>query len=581
MVYQFYLQDSRRYSCPSIEDEVFDETKQTISKQFTNTIREDIDTEEDFTDSTLVPNDSSNQDSLGQLRAIREEDEHDNYDAENNDRNELSANDTNEGKLASAVENKRKVFSRQSSSASVKTKVADSFGDSGIETMDSVNNSEIMDQPDVFDISDGEVDDEQRATLSNEFRLSRAVYNDDEDDEDMVDPLHVHESLSRVSSTESLVNLDIESDRRLPHDSAEDLAGERIRNFVNEHTYVEVKPTSPLKQNAEERMNKLSYLQNAILKRSFTAPSLTVHRSKIERPQTARPSLNGIPCSHIDIDLRCETPPKADIKSYRQFTERVRSTRSSNRYQDSYQSNQKMSIIDISESINPEEYLHCQKDRHKFPTRPLTRPRSPMARRAFCPSVKQFRVDSETDELDRICKDRDSRVRRRVQSARPLRRSQSLSVVGNRKHIERPQTATIPYTSSKHEHNRRRDVLVVEPLANADELYPNKSTLTTYHHGFKSIWPIGRKINMIQTKRPFQAFEMNSYSRAIERNQFPFKADHSVKTTTQEPVESNLKLSISKLVTKLEMDTEQVKRPAARNLSLYITPNSIPRAVRW
>lgn len=491
------------------------------------------------------------------------------------------------------MEHKRKLFSRQSSSASLKTKNTDSFGDSGIETMDSVNCSEIRDQPDVFDISDAEMDGDK----GNKSRHPSSVvdmYDNNEDDEDMIDPLHVHESLSRVSSSESLLKLDLESDDRLPQDSSSDYTDERVRHFVNEHTYIEIKPTpSPpseeehlrqeeLKRIAEERISMAQTLERAILKRSFTAPSFTLYRSKLERPQTARPSVNGISCSHIAIDLRCDAPPKADIKSYRQFKERVSSARSSRRDNDKMLHKKEMSVIDISDNIQADS---LNSSRRKWPMRPLTRPKSPVARRIVSPSENQFSIDLETDEFEKRNKDRNKTVRRRAKSAVPLQRSSSpsLSIQGEGRSKVRPLTASLPYTSSRLKEDRKRDVLVVEPFANSDELYPNKSALTTYHHGFKSIWPIGRKINLIQTKRPFRAFEMNSYSRAIERSQLPFKGDHSIKISTQVTDNSTGNTKVitgNKNVIKLEMETEQVKRPAVRKLSLYITPNSTPRAVR-
>ncbi|XP_045181728.2 uncharacterized protein LOC123540609 isoform X2 [Mercenaria mercenaria] len=591
--------NSRRTSVPSITS-VVDEVFELAEQESTVSIESVKETGEDFQDGDSADVKASTPtEGAGQfLGAIREEDEHSNYGIVNNDdeNNVPDANNTSENKFTSALEAKRKLFSRQSSSASLKTKNTDSFGDSGIETMDSVNCSEIRDQPDVFDISDSEADGEKKSKLRRPS-LSDAIYSGNEDDEDMIDPLHVHESLSRVSSSDSLLKLDLESDERLPQDSSDEDAEERVRNFVNEHTYIEIQPTPPratqeeierqveIKRLAEERINRAHTLERAIMQRSFTSPALTLYRSKLERPLTARPSVNGIHCSHIDIDLRCDEPPKADIKSMRQFKERVNSARSSRR-DNQNQFRRNMSVIDISESIYSDENLQNETDRQKWPMRPLTRPRSPVGRKLFSPCEKLFSLDLETDEFERLNQSREKRGRRRAKSAAPLRRSCSPSppVTGVRKNTERPMTASLPYTSSRYENDKKRNVLVVEPLANADELYPNKTTLTTFHHGFRSIWPIGRKINLIQTKKPFQAFEMNSYSRNIERRQFPFKADHNIKTTTQliktSTTETLKNTAGNKNAINLDMKTKQMKRPSVRKLSLYITPNSTPRAVR-
>ncbi|KAL4217916.1 hypothetical protein ACF0H5_022655 [Mactra antiquata] len=546
----------------------------------------------------------NNQDSPGQLDSIKEEDEHSNYEI---GVNKQSTNDDNiasnktEQKVLSAVEAKRKLFSRQSSSASLKTKVTDSFGDSGIETMDSVNCSEIRDQPDVFDIYDDDLNMRDNSIESPPASgihqtTPRSLYDDDDDDEDMVDPLHVHESLSRVSSLETLDEEEnIISDHRLPEGNSNEY--DRVRNFVNEHMYLEITPDSDDEiQNEintklmEKRIETATHLEQAILRRSNTTPLTTVYTSRIERPLSAKPSVNGIPCSHIDIDLRCQSPPKADIKSYKQFTERVRSARSNRKTNESYHTGRNMSIVDISDCgpIVSDENTQHSRERQKWPNRPLTRPRSPISRRTYCIPNEKLSIDLETNDLKRCGTAKHTLVNRRAKSATPLRRSvsPSFSVNGIGQKPERPKTAHLPYTKSRNELNPKRDVLVVQPLANADELYPNKTKLTTFHHGFKSIWPIGRKINLIQTKKPFQSFEMNSYSRAIERNQFPFKGDHNIRLTT--PVHDNTqncqnsapKIIDKKNVINLDMETDQVKKPTVRKLSLYISPGFTPRTVR-
>jgi hypothetical protein len=587
------FQTSRPASESSVVDEVFEESEQEKPTQNEIVINvESITEEEGHSDIEEIKTSSPTEGAGQLLDAIREEDEHSNYGIVNNEENE-NLKSSSEGKFISALESKRKIFSRQSSSASLKTKITDSFGDSGIETMDSVNCSEIREQPDAFDIS--EVDEEEKKSRKRQKSLSEAIYSGNEDDEDMVDPLHVHESLSRVSSSDSLLKLDLESDERLPQESDdEEYTTERVINFVNEQTYIEIKPKSPtqeeiereeeLKRIATERINRAHILEQAIIQRSFITPSLTIYKSKLERPMTARPSVNGINCSHIDIDLRCTEPPKADIKSMRQFKERVNSARSSRR-EEQKQLAKTVGVIDISERVHSHQNLQNQTDRQKWPMRPLTRPRSPIGRKLFSPCEKRFSLDLETDEYERLSHKREPRDRKRAKSAAPLRRScsPSLTVTGERKQIKRPQTASLPYTSSRYENDKKRDVLVVEPLANADELYPNKTALTTHHHGFRSIWPIGRKINLIQTKQPFKAFEMNSYSRNIERRLFPLKGDHSIKTSSQLLNTSASSLQVTngnKNVIKLEMETEKVRRPAIRKLSLYITPNSTPRAVR-
>ena len=575
-------------------DEVFEEPKQenTEQNETTNSVEIIAEDSEENIDAEEIKTSSPTDGGL-LLGAIREEDEHSNYGIVNNNADDILQGGVSESKFTSALEGKRTLFSRQSSSASLKTKVTDSFGDSGIETMDSVNCSEIRDQPDVFDIS--ETDTEEKRSRKRQKSLSEAIYSGNEDDEDMVDPLHVHESLSRVSSSESLLKLDLGADDRLPQESDdEEYATERVINFVNEQTYIEIKPKSPtpdeierqeeIKRIADERVSRAQILEKAIIRRSFVTPAMTIYKSKLERPQTARPSVNGINCSHIDIDLRCDEPPKADIKSLRQFKERVNSARSSRR-DEQKQLAKTVGVIDISERVNSNQNLQNQTDRQKWPMRPLTRPRSPIGRKLYSPCEKQFSLDLETDEFERLSSRREPRDRRRAKSAAPLRRScsPSLSITGESKQIKRPQTASLPYTSSRYENDKKRDVLVVEPLANADELYPNKTALTTHHHGFRSIWPIGRKINLIQTKKPFQAFEMNSYSRNIERKLFPFKGDHSIKTSTQllnTPASSLKVTNGNKNVIKLEMQTEQVKRPSVRKLSLYITPNGTPSVVR-
>ncbi|WAR16525.1 CML8-like protein [Mya arenaria] len=176
------------------------------------------------------------------LDAIKEEDEHSNYDVERKG-DEKEVNDKHEQKPdvkpVLHIEHKKKLFSRQSSSASLKTKFTESFVDSGVETMDSVNCSEMLDLPDEYDIdmSGDETEEAKAASTSHPAtkHSARAIYDDNQEDEDMVEAHHVHESLSRVSSTESLSKLeDLESE----------MPTERVKNFVNEIMRIDL-PKSP------------------------------------------------------------------------------------------------------------------------------------------------------------------------------------------------------------------------------------------------------------------------------------------------------------------------------------------------
>lgn len=514
------------------------------------------------------------------LAAIKEVDEHSNYSIEN-DNSDVSDNETNQAKTNKPiVETKRKLFSRQSSAASLITKNTDSFGDSGIETMDSVNCSEIRDQPDIYDVD--MADDEAKKDQNNSHghaRDTRAIYDGNEEDEDMIEAHLVHESLSRVSSNESLTKLN-ELDTEKPN--------ERVLNFVNEYNtvYVEViGDPSPevLKANKEtdERLDRATILQRAISKQSFTSPRMTVCKSNTSRPQTARPSVNGIHCSHIDIDLSCDAPPKADIKSYRNFSDRIKSAGSSSERSSAFSSARNMTVIDIADRINAEGSSSPSSERCRWPLRPLTRPRSPLTKR---PSNKQDKQISLELKCVSAGKKPSNKRHSRAKSALPVGRCVSPVHLSSQTYPKRPQTASLPYTSSRLSNDRKRDVLVSEPFANSDELYPNKSMLTTFHHGFRSIWPIGRKINLIQNKRPFESFEMNSYSRSVERCQFPLKGDHSIniKPVSPSAPRDDLKpLTIHNNIVLSPVDQPpSPRKPAIRKLSLYITPNVTPRSVR-
>ena len=74
--------------------------------------------------------------------------------------------------------------------------------------MDSVMCSELRDQPDVFDIDMPKDHIVTSSHQSDARRASCIIYDDNQEDEDMVDAHHVHELLSRVSSSESLTKLE-------------------------------------------------------------------------------------------------------------------------------------------------------------------------------------------------------------------------------------------------------------------------------------------------------------------------------------------------------------------------------------
>jgi len=168
----------------------------------------------------------------------------------------------------------------------------------------------------------------------------------------------------------------------------------------------------------------------------------------------------------------------------------------------------------------------------------LTRPRSPAMKRPATARDRNINLNLEGLPLEQ----RERRVpARRAQSAHPLGRSPSTVTpkppAEPRTLVKRPQTASVPMTYTKHTDSKKTEILSVQPFANSDELYPNKSALTTYHHGFKSIWPIGRRINQIHSTKPFNGQEMNSYSRAIERRQLPFKGNHNIVVHQLNPTE--------------------------------------------
>ena len=571
-----------------MDDNVFDEPKtseQTIPTVVIETdIINDLPNESDGQHVVELPDQTGNH-----LDAIKEVDEHSNYGLDNDDENDdVSINDTEHaknGKPVTLVETKRKLFSRQSSSASLITKNTDSFGDSGIETMDSVNCSETREQPDVYDVDMGDDDGKDgKSTPSSFARDQRAIYDDNEDDEDMIEAHLVHESLSRVSSTESMNKLN-ELDTEKPN--------ERVLNFVNEYktVYVEVigdpdPEVIQAKRESDERFDKAQTLQKAILKHSFTSPQLTVYKSTAIKPQTAKPSVNGISCSHIDIDLSCEAPPKADIKSYRNFSERVKSARTSREMFSPLQSESKMSVIDMTDRINSGGSSSPSSERSRWPLRPLTRPRSPLTKKPGNKIDKHISLELKCVTMAEMNKHGLRGKIVRAKSAVPIGRCISPVHQGPKTSSMRPQTATIPYTTSRLDADRKRDILVSQPFANADELYPNKSMLTSFHHGFKSFWPIGRKVNVLQKKRPFEAFEMNSYSRAIERCQFPFKGDHSISLKPASPlipkteIKPLIKCFERKIVSLSMGEVHPLRKPTSKQLSLYLTPRVTPRSAR-
>ncbi|XP_052763489.1 uncharacterized protein LOC128205681 isoform X1 [Mya arenaria] len=520
------------------------------------------------------------------LDAIKEEDEHSNYDVERKG-DEKEVNDKHEQKPdvkpVLHIEHKKKLFSRQSSSASLKTKFTESFVDSGVETMDSVNCSEMLDLPDEYDIdmSGDETEEAKAASTSHPAtkHSARAIYDDNQEDEDMVEAHHVHESLSRVSSTESLSKLeDLESE----------MPTERVKNFVNEIMRIDL-PKSPtsgelnVKLKESDRLTRAEYLQNAILQRSATAPSLTVSKSNTGRPDTARRS--DIPCSHINIDLTLDTTPKANVRTVRQGRERSTSARSS---RDVNGTSVSVSVIDLMKNVSNDENRSPVSERCRWPTRLLTRPRSPHMKMPY--SQREQKIDLNLGGRHIEAHERIPLPQRRAQSAHPLSRTTasatSRTPATPKPPIKRPQTASLPMTYRKPEPNKETVILSVHPFANSDALYPNKNLLTSYHHGFKSIWPTGRKINFIQNKKPFESFELNSYSRAIERKQFPFKTKHNTSIKQATPVvstdESMCVIAHKQQVIKGNntKHSDDAKKPSVRKLSLYLATDSTPRMAR-
>ena len=526
-------------------------------------------------------------DANGQLHAIREEDEHSNYDIEETDK----VNSTMDNRITNIAENKRKVFSRQSSSASMKAQglsASESIGDSGIETM---NESEVRD---VFDISD----DEEIPSESNKSKSRKRtsistcdIYTtDNEDDEDMVEAHHVHESLSRVSSMESLDDFK----DKLPKE--DDNKEDRIMSFVNQHMYIEIRQDSEeteivdkeeletkseIKQTVDEqKIARAQILEKAILRRSATTPILTVAKSRTDKPVIPKPSVNGHICSHIDIDLTCESPPKADIKSKILFNERVKSARLNRSRPESARSTRSVAVVDISETVGNETNMSQVAEKSRWPMRPLTRPRSPGVRRVQSATSRNSSTDVTKLSID-VISDRTPRGR----SATPFSRTRSAvftnSDLPKQTMPHRPQTArsystsrTIETPITQYEKKDNISVVVTEPFKSSEELYPRKTLLTRYHHGFKSIWPIGRKANLIRNKRPFSAFEMNSYSRSIERNEFPLHIEENVSKLLPDSERSIRPLNISGLscdskVIRLELDANSVASPVSSRPSSF------------
>lgn len=594
--------ESSLVSVSSADDNVFPESNE--SDDVTPIVTEESTTELKTPDNDQVHNSDTGHKvvSLGEgkdqgglhLDAIQEVDEHSNYGVDADDDNDdVSVNDTDQtkpnklgSKPVTLVDTKRKLFSRQSSSASL-TKNTDSFGDSGIETMDSVNCSEIREQPDVYDVDmpEDRAEDLKNTPYAHDHD-SGEIYVENEDDEDMIEARHVRESLSRVSSSESLDKLK-ELDTEKPND--------RVRNFVNEYNtmYVEVEGEPDpevlvVKKETDTRFERAQTLQKAILKHSSTAPQLTMYRSNVNRPQTARPSIRGPQCSHIDIDLTCEAPPRAAIKSHRHFDDRIKSARMSREMENAARRETQRQLstksIDITNGAPENGNSSAVSDWCRWPLRPLTRPRSPVAKRPAHQSDKQINLDLKCVSAENNKQTNKRATYKRSKSANHIERCVSPARSISRSPTRRPQTAHLSYTGSRLENDVKRDVLTSKPFANADELYPNKTVLTSFHHGFRTIWPIGRKINVIQNKRPFEAFEMNSYSRSIERGQCPFKGDHSIKVNSFTPtvVEENVKpLTVNKAGNSLSMDSNiLLQRPTVRKVSLYINPNTTPRSVR-
>ena len=512
------------------------------------------------------------------LNAIREEDEHSDYDISE----DTAVNSTNEQKTTILAEGKRKCFPRQGSSASLRNKtnsvIANSestIEDSGFETLDTnIDCSEIREVPDVFDISDDE--SELQNLASSRGSKSREI---GDEDEDKIDDECVRESLSRFSNLpeESIESSD---DEKIEKTDVKTKSFPRTGEFSNEYMYYELE-RSPTEEEIQQqlteelevklRFTRAHMLQNAILKRSNTVPALIRYVPK--PPNTKNINANGIKCSHIDIDLRCEIPPKADIKSLRQFSDRVQSarTRPKNAYFDTAFLERKMSIVDMSDSLA--ENLSPEGD-NKWRSRPLT------ASRSSHPPKHAHNAWDRENKTPRP---------RRSQSAIPRihGRERSVSPVSRDRQTPRPQTANLTYTTPRRtipdlncaKLQKMGDFTVVtsEPFAKSDLLYPRKSLLTSYHHGFKSIWPIGRKINVLQNKRPFESFEMNSYSRSVEREEIPpFRSDNR----RENKENKHRPRSRASKTIQLELDMENIVRPKIKRLPSLLPCTFTPRTVR-
>ena len=520
-------------------------------------------------------------DSTNLLNAIREEDEHSNYDVTEG----APQSTRKEPRTSATLDGKRKHISRQSSAASLRNRpnsiIANSestVDDSGFETLDTnIDCSEIREVPDVFDLSDDEMEPQRLKSPRNASSGKELRSRDTgEIDEDKIDDECVRESLSRFSSLSPEGSLNSADEKEHVSDSKLPLI-KSTNNFVNAYMYVEVDrmPTEEdLMENLQStvRLTKAEKLQKAILKRSNTEP--TIIRYVPKSPTTPRTNINGVKCSHIDIDLSCKMPPKADIKSLRQFSDRVQSARTRTKHAvfDGAVLERKMSVVDMTQLVS-DKALTSDGETSKWTTRPPTRPKSSRSHRHTVHAWE-----------------------REVQTARPLR-SQSAAPRINRRegsespaprdrNLPRPMTANLTYSSPRRtvpdvgcaKLEKRGDFTVVtsDPFTKSDQLYPRKSLLTSYHHGFKSIWPIGRSINVLQNKRPFDSFEMNSYSRAVERDEFPFQGE-----TSLENKENDAKISQRATKTiKLELDMETCIRPKLKKLPVLLPCHFTPRSVR-
>ena len=481
----------------------------------------------------------------------------------------------------SITEGRRKMFSRQSSATSVKNKSnsiatnsESTIGDSGFETLDThVTNSDQREVADVFEFSDDE--SELQKLTSSKTKLGKQTESDIGDiDEDKIDDECVRESLSRVSDV-SLTEQDAEEEGMMP--SVHIQSGGRNGAFVDEYMYVGVDETDEeiaSRMKTGVKLTRAQMLQEAILKRSMTEPAL-MHRYVPKPPTTPKTNINGIKCSHIDIDLRLDIPPKADIKSIKEFNSRVQSarTRPKSAYFDPSLLERKMSIVDMTQVVS-EPAFNLDEDSANWPSRPM-RPKSCRGQR-----LAPLNWERETS----------ARKPKRSQSAAPFssRRHHSPSPGPQDRHLVRPKTANLTYSVSRRtiadldctRLEKRGDftVATTDPFVRSDKLYPRKTLLTSYHHGFKSIWPIGRNINVLQNKRPFSAFEMNSYSRAVERQEFPFQGEAGIGNK-----ENELKLTqrtTSTSTIKLELDPEGLVKPKIKKLSVLLPTSFTPRTVR-